>query len=135
MVRIAKCLPGQPWTVNSDLIFLRAIITRDENPIFWSIAERERAERKGSWQAVPARFKPRPRLPGNGTRVRRSSEDSSPVHSMDETDEQRGPNLASKARFGGFYPRCQIKTGKREVRAWLTDVVSGGWSECAKAML
>lgn len=42
-----------------------------------------------------------------------------------ENEEQSKPNLASMVTFGGFYPGHQIKMGKREVKAWLTEVVSG----------
>ena len=40
--RTAKCASGQSCEINSDLIFLRAIITRDQNPLSWLTAEWER---------------------------------------------------------------------------------------------
>lgn len=134
--RTAKCASGQSCEINSDLIFLRAIITRDQNPLSWLTAEWGRDKWLGSQQACPCSHSdPGPWLPGNGTWVRWSSEDGSSAHSVEETEEQHRPDLASMVRCGGFSPWHQIKTEKREVKAWLTEVVSGRQTECAKAAL
>lgn len=37
--RTAKCASGQSCGINSDRSFLRAIITRDQNPLSWLTAE------------------------------------------------------------------------------------------------
>lgn len=59
-----KCLPGQSCEINSDLIFLRAIITGDQNSLSWLVAEwewgisgRGRAACP-SWDSKPGRQAP-----------------------------------------------------------------------------
>lgn len=54
-----------------------------------------------------------------------NSKNSSSAHDVEENEEQSKPDLASVVTLGSFYPCHRIKTGKRDRRAWLTEVVSG----------
>lgn len=97
--------------MNSDLIFLTAVITRDQTPSSWLSAGWERGKWKGSW-LLPARI--HTQAPGSWDRtwVRCRSKGSSSAHDVEEAEEESKPN-SFHSHIWRFLPMTPNKNGKR----------------------